>query len=1109
MKVLRYSAIAAVAMFAAACGDKVTVAGPTAVTLTSTTTTTTTTTPVAPGKINSIAVAPAAVTLTIGQAVTLVAAVNADPGVATTVTWSTSDATKVTVVAGLVTAVAATPGVAICATSTVNVGVKGCASAVVVAASATVPATASIAGVYVTNVSTPVTPSNVSGPLFVTVNVEPGTETISKVYLKIGTVVADSQVFSAAQSAALRNAVETANETGAQAAGENMANATSSIMLTANTAAYNATTGAVSYANGTAALSVQLFVAGNTAARSTATYSSNLTLNNDDVVYGAWTLPSTYRNATDAAGYQWTSLGGGAALLKVTPVLYSGKTVSTATIKFPSQPLVGQTAGGMGNPWTYCTATGADATVCTILPSTADTAINKTVAAAGLSAVSFGLYDREFVAGSTTGLISVGIAPTVSMVFSDGTSLADRAFTNATAIAMRHDNRGPQRPSLAAPYWNNAVQTLASTQVTRPIITFGVRATSLVTAVSTLADSAKVIQAYTATGVAATGEVGVSAGHTIGSLAGVTFRTFRNAGGTASATLTDTIPTYATEIAANGNLVGLAETGTYCVQVRSYDALLNASPAYGDGSVKSNAVVAESCNRAASYTNGQLVLTLDATTPVLTWASANYASIDTAVASIAAGADFKTVNTETNAGSVVSLQACLVSASGTTITSAGVNSLSSSTCSTYVTQGTWVGQTTAFSDGTNIFASSSLTGNGVYRLRAYVTDAAGNIGATIVRMINVDGTAPTVGATTTPAATLGTAQAPAAFLNDNVDLYAHVLTTSQLGGWATGAGARNAVYLSGLTRVLPILEGTPTVIGAAIGVPVSTRFFNVSVTGSSTIQYLLPVAVDGTALSAQDMATTTSAVGPNDNIALLGHYRTQYQFRAYDQYARTAIGVVGLGSIPDSLNATNVSLTSRLTMANNGFISGVDATVYASGTAPSGVITVARTAALAAANAGFVNSKALVLTYVKNRYADQQALVAYGITTGTYCRENLAAATLNTFVSGAASLTSQATSTPTVTAAPTTVAVYAPVGAASAGTHGYVGNMTLVNTVSNAGTAGATNLCDDTETLTYNYTWNLTSRYPFSEWSNGQLIYVITGTKGQGTIIRGPFVDIR
>ena len=240
MKVLRYSAVAAVAIFAAACGDKVTVAGPTAVTLTSTTTTTTTTTPVAPGKINSIAVAPAAVTLTIGQAVTLVAAVNADPGIATTVTWSSSDATKASVsTAGLVTALAATPGVAICATSTVNVGVKGCASAVVVAASATVPATASIAGVYVTNVSTPITPTNVSGSVFVMVNVEPGTETISKIYLKIGTVVADSQVFTAAQSAALRNAVETANETGAQAAGENMADASSSILLTFNSAAYN------------------------------------------------------------------------------------------------------------------------------------------------------------------------------------------------------------------------------------------------------------------------------------------------------------------------------------------------------------------------------------------------------------------------------------------------------------------------------------------------------------------------------------------------------------------------------------------------------------------------------------------------------------------------------------------------------------------------------------------------------------------------------------------------------------------------------------------------------------------------------------------------------
>src|SRR5579871_5727227 len=73
MRVLRSSLfVAATAIIAAACGDKVTV--PAATT--------------AAPRINSVLVAPSSATISSGQAVTLSAAVNADAGLTTSVAWT-------------------------------------------------------------------------------------------------------------------------------------------------------------------------------------------------------------------------------------------------------------------------------------------------------------------------------------------------------------------------------------------------------------------------------------------------------------------------------------------------------------------------------------------------------------------------------------------------------------------------------------------------------------------------------------------------------------------------------------------------------------------------------------------------------------------------------------------------------------------------------------------------------------------------------------------------------------------------------------------------------------------------------------------------------------
>ncbi len=130
----------------AGCGDKVTIPTPPA--------------PPAP-TVHSVTVTPGSVALNVGQSVALAATVAGDPGVATTVTWSSSDATIASVDAnGKVTAVA--PGSAVVhATSTVNSAATGSASVTVNANTATVssvtitPATAAMTiGQSITAVAT-------------------------------------------------------------------------------------------------------------------------------------------------------------------------------------------------------------------------------------------------------------------------------------------------------------------------------------------------------------------------------------------------------------------------------------------------------------------------------------------------------------------------------------------------------------------------------------------------------------------------------------------------------------------------------------------------------------------------------------------------------------------------------------------------------------------------------------------------------------------------------------------------------------------------------------------------------------------------------------------
>jgi hypothetical protein len=301
------------AAFLAACGDKVTVQEYTP--------------PATTAKVNSVEVTPATATLNIGQTITMTAAVNADAGLATTVTWSSSDATKASVsTAGVVTAVAATPGVAICATSTVDTGKKGCATVVVSAATQVVPATVSINSITASgNLNGTVNPAAVAGAIDVTLNVNPGNQTISKVEVLFGSIVAYTQTFTAAQAAALRFAAD-----------EAVAAQTTfpQVVAPINTAAFNATTGVPTWMNGATTLQAKVYTtASGSSQAASASVSQTLTLANVNAFSTTTAVANsgTPGAANNAAGFRYTR---GDLTATIIPVSYNGIAADNIVVNF-------------------------------------------------------------------------------------------------------------------------------------------------------------------------------------------------------------------------------------------------------------------------------------------------------------------------------------------------------------------------------------------------------------------------------------------------------------------------------------------------------------------------------------------------------------------------------------------------------------------------------------------------------------------------------------------------------------------------------------------------------------------------------------------------------
>jgi hypothetical protein len=276
-----------------ACGDKVNVQGPQLDSV-----------------VHSVTVSPASVpNMKIGDKVTLAASVDAGSGVSDrTVQWSSSNVAVVTVDQnGVVTAVAGGTA-SVIAKATANPSVQGAA---VITVGANVNATVTISSVNQTTcgtagcTSSPANIANITGQIDVTLNVDPGTQTLTGVDLIMnctgpGNSGADTVVAS--------------QNLGADKAPIGGEEAAAPVQLSFNTASFNATTGAVAFRNGTCTLKGRARTAAGTQSGAN---TETLVLANPDVIIG--TMTST-KSATAPGGLAWH---GGDVTVSIIPVFFT------------------------------------------------------------------------------------------------------------------------------------------------------------------------------------------------------------------------------------------------------------------------------------------------------------------------------------------------------------------------------------------------------------------------------------------------------------------------------------------------------------------------------------------------------------------------------------------------------------------------------------------------------------------------------------------------------------------------------------------------------------------------------------------------------------------
>jgi hypothetical protein len=479
-----------IAFAAAACGDDVTVTPPP---------------PPPEGTVRSVIVSPSSATIPQGGSFQFGAAVDADAGIARTVTWSATGGTGVSVnTDGLASATSTASGTAsICAASTVLTTVKGCAQLAVAPPAA--PATIDLATVTtdcdplsqanpaaifgVCGLDVPVSVNNVYGQITVTANVNrPAGSAASGVALE---VVNAANAVEYADTVTLSGQSQFAQD-------ENLAgqSTTNEVRFSFQTGHYtvNATTGAatVRHPNGQKRVRVKLLGTA-VSAQAERQYTFN-NINGFHVEVTTNLASGNNENGVairqiSAGGLAWN--GGTDLAIRAAAVSYTGQTIAAgagSTVNFGSGAcdLSGTGARGVA----AAVATGG------VLTGTINYT-NQSGAAAG------DLDQYEFAPGCT----ALGEVPFATALTSDNNpfitivlggiyganntlnTLAGRINTTlAAAPAIRLDNRAPQGTVLVQANPNGRANGWVNDQVTFNALSTGGTSNNMIAAASTAAD---------------------------------------------------------------------------------------------------------------------------------------------------------------------------------------------------------------------------------------------------------------------------------------------------------------------------------------------------------------------------------------------------------------------------------------------------------------------------------------------------------------------------------------------------------------------------------------------------------------------------------------------
>jgi hypothetical protein len=394
--------------------------------------------------VTNVEVAPNNAILKAGDFLQATANVTADPGVARTVTWSSS-ATGVATVdnTGKITAVA--NGTAtITAASTVDPSVVGTLALTVRPIQL---AQISIQAVTKGGTTQPVNFNNVTGQIDVVLNVDPGEERVTKVDVNFDGVSACTRNLSASESDALRIA----------AAFEEVAAV--DIVCSINTADFATATGAVKFLNGSHVLSASGTVAGPPARTITATDQA-IVLQNQSGFIAEITNTNTNTGSPNSAinpttGQNWVQ---GSTVLKLTAVNYTagGATVSGVSGSF----LTGGTQTVPASHIFTQVAPAAGTQVFTITYPNSGTSALNTVAYQSPGAGEFPVVTGSVLSTGQTGPTTILNSP------------ANAPNLGLTAIEpTRLDNVAPVVPTVGSmPIWLNGAFNFDTTSTAVTVV---------------------------------------------------------------------------------------------------------------------------------------------------------------------------------------------------------------------------------------------------------------------------------------------------------------------------------------------------------------------------------------------------------------------------------------------------------------------------------------------------------------------------------------------------------------------------------------------------------------------------------------------------------------